>query len=231
MRLQARCVTEGSRDIRVFAAFDGDKDYHEIHVSIRLVAWWLPLIVAGSRHCPISSDRRSSRHGRVWDEHEGARAIGREGRSADCEMHARSRDSSTLPADFKTVHHGMISDKSMPGMDEEEFAQQYGFGVSTLYTGLAPQLVEGYSPGRIGLGDQNVEIVQEAVAGRPGGVQPGAVGRKHGRHVCGCSGEPRTSRDAAVARLKAIQAGFQARSIEVDVLQSEGCASSTRIRG
>src|SRR6185312_6702680 len=49
-------------------------------------------------------------------------------------------------ADFKTVHHGMLADKSLPGMDEEEFSQQYGFGVSTLYTGLAPQLVEKYSP-------------------------------------------------------------------------------------
>ncbi len=64
-------------------------------------------------------------------------------------------------ADFKTVHHGMIADKSMPGMDEEEFANQYGFGVSTLYTGLAPQLVEGYSPGRVGLGEQNVEVFKK----------------------------------------------------------------------
>jgi hypothetical protein len=63
-----------------------------------------------------------------------------------------------VAADFKTVRHGMIADKSMPGMDEEEFTQQYGFGVSTLYTGLPPQLVEGYSPARVGLGDKNVQI-------------------------------------------------------------------------
>jgi hypothetical protein len=64
-------------------------------------------------------------------------------------------------ADFKTVHHGMLADKSLPGMDEEEFSQQYGFGVSTLYTGLAPQLVEKYSPGRIGFGEQNVEAFKK----------------------------------------------------------------------
>jgi hypothetical protein len=63
-----------------------------------------------------------------------------------------------VAADFKTIRRGMVSDKSLPGMDEEEFAQQYGFGISTLYTGLAPQLVNGYSPGRIGLGEKNVEI-------------------------------------------------------------------------
>ena len=40
-----------------------------------------------------------------------------------------------VPADFKTVHRGMVSDKSLPGMDESEFVEQYGFGVSTFYTG------------------------------------------------------------------------------------------------
>lgn len=64
-------------------------------------------------------------------------------------------------ADYKTVRHAMVSDKSLPGMDEEEFAQQYGFGVATLYTGLAPQLVDGYSPGRLGLGEQNVEAFKK----------------------------------------------------------------------
>jgi hypothetical protein len=63
-----------------------------------------------------------------------------------------------VAADFKTVRRGMIADKSMPGMDEEEFTQQFGFGVSTLYTGLPPQLAEGYSPARVGLGDKNVQI-------------------------------------------------------------------------
>jgi len=64
-------------------------------------------------------------------------------------------------ADFKTVRHGMIADKNIPGMDEEEFSQQYGFGVSTLYSGLAPQLNEGYSPGRVGFGEKNVEAFKK----------------------------------------------------------------------
>jgi hypothetical protein len=66
-----------------------------------------------------------------------------------------------VPNDFKTVHRGMVSDKSLPGMDEEEFVEQYGFGVSTLYTGRPPQLNDGYSPGRIGLGERNVEIFKK----------------------------------------------------------------------
>src|SRR3954452_14418277 len=66
-----------------------------------------------------------------------------------------------VPNDYKTVHRGMVSDKSMPGMDEEEFVEQYGFGVSTLYTGQPPQLNQGYSPGRIGLGERNIEIFKK----------------------------------------------------------------------
>src|SRR3954462_4959768 len=66
-----------------------------------------------------------------------------------------------VPNDYKTVHRGMVSDKSMPGMDEDEFVDQYGFGVSTLYTGQPPQLNEGYSPARIGLGERNVEIFKK----------------------------------------------------------------------
>lgn len=66
-----------------------------------------------------------------------------------------------VPNDYKTVHHGMVSDKSMPGMDEGEFVEQFGFGISTLYTGQPPQLNEGYSPGRIGLGERNIEIFKK----------------------------------------------------------------------
>ncbi len=77
---------------------------------------------------------------------------------ADC-MHKQGFE--YVPNDFKTVHRGMISDKSLPGMDEGEFVEQYGFGVSTLYTGQPPQLSEGYSPGRIGLGERNVEIFKK----------------------------------------------------------------------
>ncbi|HEY4234679.1 MAG TPA: hypothetical protein VGM76_14695 [Lacipirellulaceae bacterium] len=63
-----------------------------------------------------------------------------------------------LPADYATVRKGMTADKSLPGMTEKEFVSQYGFGVSTLYTGLAPQLNGGYSPAKLGLGDKNIEI-------------------------------------------------------------------------
>ena len=77
---------------------------------------------------------------------------------ADC-MHKQGFE--YVPNDYKTVFHGMVSDKSMPGMDEDEFVEQYGFGVSTLYTGQPPQLNEGYSPGRIGLGERNVEVFKK----------------------------------------------------------------------
>lgn len=63
-----------------------------------------------------------------------------------------------VACDYRTVRKGMTADKSLPGLDEEEFIDKYGFGVSTLYTGLPPQLTEGYSPGRVGLGEQNVRI-------------------------------------------------------------------------
>jgi hypothetical protein len=63
-----------------------------------------------------------------------------------------------VAADFRTVRRGMTADKSMPGMEEEEFIESYGFGVATMYTGQAPQLNEGYSPARVGLGQQNVDI-------------------------------------------------------------------------
>jgi len=66
-----------------------------------------------------------------------------------------------VPNDFKTVRHAMVSDKSMPGMDEDEFVEQYGFGVSTLYTGQPPQLNDGYSPARLGLGERNIEIFKK----------------------------------------------------------------------
>jgi hypothetical protein len=74
---------------------------------------------------------------------------------ADC---MRQQGFEYVAADFRTVRRGMTADKSMPGMKEKEFIQRYGFGVSTLYTGQAPQLSEGYSPARVGLGEQNVAI-------------------------------------------------------------------------
>ncbi len=63
-----------------------------------------------------------------------------------------------VAADYRTVRRGMNADKTLPGMSEEEFIEKNGYGLSTLYTGMAPQLNTGYSPGRVGLGDRNVEI-------------------------------------------------------------------------
>ena len=63
-----------------------------------------------------------------------------------------------VAADHSTVRAGMSADKSLPGLSEEEFVSRYGFGVSTFYTGLPPQLSTGYSPARVGLGERNVQI-------------------------------------------------------------------------
>lgn len=63
-----------------------------------------------------------------------------------------------VAADYITVRRGMSADKNIPGMSEEEFIANYGFGLSTLYTGAPPQLSEGYSPGKVGLGERNVQI-------------------------------------------------------------------------
>lgn len=60
--------------------------------------------------------------------------------------------------DYKTFRRGMVSDKSMPGLSEREYFAQYGFGISTLYTGRPPQLAEEYTPAKIGLGERNVEL-------------------------------------------------------------------------
>jgi hypothetical protein len=69
-----------------------------------------------------------------------------------------------VAADHDTVRAGMSADKKIPGVSEEEFVSRYGFGVSTLYTGLPPQLSTGYSPARVGLGERNVQIFKNLSA-------------------------------------------------------------------
>ena len=69
-----------------------------------------------------------------------------------------------VPADYITVRRGMSADKRIPGLSEEEFIEQHGFGITTFYTGEAPQLTTGYSPARVGLGEQNVQIFQNLSA-------------------------------------------------------------------
>jgi hypothetical protein len=63
-----------------------------------------------------------------------------------------------IAVDFATIRKGMNAIMSMPGMGEEEFIEKHGFGIATLYTGKPPQLIEGYSPGKVGLGEQNIAI-------------------------------------------------------------------------
>jgi hypothetical protein len=63
-----------------------------------------------------------------------------------------------IAVDPETVRKGMVADKTLPGLSEKEFVAQHGFGISTFYTGEAPQLGDGYNPRKIGLGEQNVRI-------------------------------------------------------------------------
>ena len=62
-----------------------------------------------------------------------------------------------VAVDYQTVRRGMNADKTLPGMSTKEFFAKHGFGVSTLYTGEPPQLAKGYSPGREGLGERNIQ--------------------------------------------------------------------------
>jgi hypothetical protein len=63
-----------------------------------------------------------------------------------------------VAVDYKTIRKGMAAIMSLPGVSEEEFIEQYGYGISTLYTGQAPQKADGYSPAKVGLGDKNVSV-------------------------------------------------------------------------
>ena len=63
-----------------------------------------------------------------------------------------------IAVDSQTVHQGMKADKTLPGLPEKMFIAEHGYGISTFYTGEAPQLSDGYNPRKIGLGEQNVRI-------------------------------------------------------------------------
>lgn len=69
-----------------------------------------------------------------------------------------------IAADYNTVRRGMTSDKSLPGLSERQFFNQHGFGISTLYTGQAPQLSASTTPAQIGLGERNVQIFRNLSA-------------------------------------------------------------------
>jgi hypothetical protein len=76
----------------------------------------------------------------------------------------RKEGFSYIAVDYNTVRNGMQADKNMPGVGEEEFLRKFGFGVSTTYTGLPPQLATGYSPAKVGLGERNVEVYRKLSA-------------------------------------------------------------------
>ncbi len=63
-----------------------------------------------------------------------------------------------IAVDYDTVRRGMTADKTLPGVSNEQFLSQYGYGISTLYSGLAPQTDSTITPGKVGLGEQNVQI-------------------------------------------------------------------------
>lgn len=65
-----------------------------------------------------------------------------------------------IAVDYSTIRSGMLADKNLPGMSEGRFIREHGYGISTFYTGLPPQLATSYSPAQIGLGKRNVAIFE-----------------------------------------------------------------------
>ncbi len=63
-----------------------------------------------------------------------------------------------VAASYDTIRAGMVSDKSLPGYSERQFIREFGFGISTVYTGHGPQDPSYRTPAQIGLGNRNVEI-------------------------------------------------------------------------
>jgi hypothetical protein len=69
-----------------------------------------------------------------------------------------------IAVDYDTVRRGMTADKALPGVTDEQFVAQYGYGISTLYTGHPPQLSELPVAAQIGLGQQNIQIFKSLSA-------------------------------------------------------------------
>lgn len=65
-----------------------------------------------------------------------------------------------VPVDYLTVRKAMTSDKSTPGLGDEDYAAAYGFGISTQFevAEAPPQLAGANTVVQIGLGEQNVQI-------------------------------------------------------------------------
>lgn len=69
-----------------------------------------------------------------------------------------------IAVDYDTVRKGMTADKALPGVTDEQFVAQYGYGISTLYTGQSPQLADIPTAAQIGLGEQNTQIFKSLSA-------------------------------------------------------------------
>ena len=69
-----------------------------------------------------------------------------------------------IAVDYDTVRKGMSADKALPGVTDEQFVAQYGYGISTLYTGQSPQLADVPTAAQIGLGEQNIQIFKSLSA-------------------------------------------------------------------
>jgi hypothetical protein len=65
-----------------------------------------------------------------------------------------------VPVDYLTVRQAMTSDKSAPGLSDEEYRAAFGYGISTQVENAdaPPQQKGPNSVVQIGLGEQNVEI-------------------------------------------------------------------------
>jgi len=63
-----------------------------------------------------------------------------------------------IAVDYATVRQAMNSDKSLPSLNDQQYVDQYGFGISTLFTGQYPQRADANSPATIGLGTENIRI-------------------------------------------------------------------------
>ncbi|MDX1521713.1 MAG: hypothetical protein R3264_08805 [Anaerolineae bacterium] len=65
-----------------------------------------------------------------------------------------------IPVDYLTVRKAMVSDKSAPGMGDEEYAATFGYGISTQLrpAGTPPQHAGPDSVIQLGLGEQNIQI-------------------------------------------------------------------------
>jgi hypothetical protein len=65
-----------------------------------------------------------------------------------------------VPVDYLTVRQAMDADKTIAGLGDEEYAAQFGYGISTqvAVADLPPQLADPTTPATIGLGKQNIQI-------------------------------------------------------------------------